>query len=259
MKFDETADAQQTARRGVLRPRDAADVAEILRTHAGAVEPLGGASKRSLGGPVEADVLDLAALSGILDYEPAELVLTARAATPVAAVEALLAEHGQRLAFEPPSFGAMLGVAASETLGGVLAANLSGSRRLTAGGARDHFLGFKAVTGDGLPFKGGGRVVKNVTGYDLPKLLAGSWGTLAVLTEVSLRVAPAAETESTLIVPLGSARADRVRTAVAMLTQAVSSYNEVSCAAFDPSRGVALRIEGFGSSVQARARGLLEL
>ncbi|HEX5418993.1 MAG TPA: FAD-binding protein [Gammaproteobacteria bacterium] len=237
-----------------VSPRDAADVAEILRSHPRAVEPLGGGSKRSLGGPVQADVLDLSALAGVLDYEPDELVLTACAATPLAAVDALLAEHGQRLAFEPPNFGPLLAVAAAQTLGGVLAANLSGSRRLTAGAARDHFLGFKAVTGDGLPFKGGGRVVKNVTGYDLPKLLAGSWGTLAVLTEVSLRVVPAAETETTLIVPAAS-----IEKAVAMSTAAVSSSYEVSAAAFDPVRGVALRIEGFEASVQARVRGLVDV
>src|SRR5690606_28026277 len=132
---------------GRFAPRDAADVAEILAGHAGAVEPLGAGSKRPIGAPIEADVLDLSALTGIIDYEPGELVLTAHAATPLADVQATLAAHGQRLAFEPPDFGPLLlemsgadARSGRQTLGGVLAANLAGSRRVTAGAARDHFL-----------------------------------------------------------------------------------------------------------------------
>lgn len=206
----------------VLRPRDAEDLGEILRGHPRAVEPLGRGSKRSVGPPVEADPLALTALAGIVAYEAAELVLTAGAATPLETVNAALEREGQRLGFEPADFGPLLGVEAGQTLGGVLTANLAGSRRLTAGGARDHFLGFQAVTGDGLRFKGGGRVVKNVTGYDLPKVLAGSWGTLAVLTEVTLRVVPRPETEVTLILP-----ADGPETAVGLLTAALSSPHDV--------------------------------
>ncbi len=238
----------------VLRPRDAEDLGEILRGHPRAVEPLGRGSKRSVGPPVEADPLALTALAGIVAYEAAELVLTAGAATPLETVNAALEREGQRLGFEPADFGPLLGVEAGQTLGGVLTANLAGSRRLTAGGARDHFLGFQAVTGDGLRFKGGGRVVKNVTGYDLPKVLAGSWGTLAVLTEVTLRVVPRPETEVTLILP-----ADGPETAVGLLTAALSSPHDVSAAAFDPARGAALRVEGFEVSVAARVAGLLEL
>ncbi|HEY8519110.1 MAG TPA: FAD-binding protein [Gammaproteobacteria bacterium] len=237
---------------GRIAPRDARDLAEALREHPGPLEPVGAGSKRSVGRPVAADVLDLGALSGVVDYAPEELVLTARAATPLAAVEELLASRGQRLAFEPPSHAALLGAPEGQTIGGVLAANLSGPRRPTAGAARDHFLGFAAVTARGEPFKAGGRVVKNVTGYDLPKLLAGSWGTLAVLTEVTVRVAPAPEVERTLLVP-----ARTPAEAVALSTAALSSPCEVSGAAFDPDRGLALRVEGFEPSVAARVERLL--
>jgi glycolate oxidase FAD binding subunit len=235
-----------------LRPRDAADVAEIIRTHPRALAPAGAGSKRAIGHPVDADYLDLSVLAGILEYEPAELVLCARAATPLVTIEAALSAHGQRLAFEPPDFGRLLGMSVSQTLGGVLAANLAGSRRVFAGAARDHFLGFDAVSGRGEVFKAGGKVVKNVTGYDLPKLLAGSWGTLAVLTDVTIRVAPAPEVERTLIVPTST-----VGQGVAILTAALGSPFEISGAAFDPQQGCLLRLEGFESSVAARSAGVL--
>jgi glycolate oxidase FAD binding subunit len=235
----------------VLRPRDAADVAEIVRAAAGALEPRGGGSKRNVGRIVDATVLELAALDAIVDYSPAELVLTARAATPLAAIDAALRAHGQRLAFEPPDFAVLLGSRTAPTLGGVLAANAAGSRRLHAGAARDHFLGFAAVDGRGAPFKAGGRVVKNVTGYDLPKVLAGSWGTLAVLTEVTVRVAPSPEIERTLAVRCS--RADR---ALEIMTAALSAPLEVSSAAYDPAQGCLLRLEGFAASVEARAAAL---
>lgn len=237
----------------VLNPRDAADVAEALIAHPRAVEVRGAGSKRELGHRVEADVLDLAALAGIVDYEPAELTLTARAATPLATIDAALAAHGQRLAFEPPDYGALLDASASATLGGVLAANVSGSRRVHAGAARDHFLGFHAVNGRGERYKAGGRVVKNVTGYDLPKLIAGSWGTLSVLTDVTVRVVPAPEAELTRVVECATAE-----TAVALMTRALGAPLDVSCAAFDPARGVLLRLEGFAASVEARAATLRE-
>src|SRR5262245_39160230 len=242
---------QGDAEKVVLRPRDAADVAAIVAGARRALEPVGGGSMRAIGRPVDADMLDLAALTGISVYEPAELVLTARAATPLAALEAELAAHGQRLAFEPPDLGALLGAQAAQTIGGVLAANLAGSRRVTAGAARDHFLGFNAVSGSGEAFKAGGKVVKNVTGYDLPKLLAGSWGTLAVLTDVTLRVMPAAELDRTLVVASPNPAAG-----VALLGAALGSPYEVSAAGFDPARGGMLRLEGFAASVAARTGAL---
>ena len=167
------------------------------------LEIVGHGSKRGIGRPLQAEhTLDLSALTGVTLYEPEELVLSAKAGTPLAEIEALLAEHSQKLAFEPMDYGPLLGGAAraSGTIGGVLAANLSGPRRIKAGAARDHILGINAVSGRGEAFKSGGRVVKNVTGYDLSKLMAGSWGTLAVVTDVTFKVLPAAETETTLAV-----------------------------------------------------------
>ena len=238
----------------LLAPRDAADVVEIVARHPRALEVAGGGSKRAIGRPVDGDLLDLRALSGIVSYEPAELVLTARAATPLAEISAALAAHDQRLAFEPPDLGRLLGAREMPTLGGVLAANLAGSRRVSAGAARDHFLGCIAVTGRGELIRAGGRVVKNVTGYDVPKILAGSWGTLAVLTEVTVRVAPAPEAERTLVI------ASRTPSeAVGVLTAALGSPHDVSAAAFDPQRGALLRLEGFVASVEARAVALRDL
>lgn len=242
--------ASESAR---LTPRDAADVAAIVAGAAGALEIVGSGSKRSIGKALAADVLDLHALDGIVAYEPAELVLSARAATPLSAIERVLAQNAQRLAFEPPDFGALLGASAAQTIGGVLAANLAGSRRVTAGAARDHFLGFQAVSGSGELFKAGGKVVKNVTGYDLPKLLAGSWGTLAVLTEVTMRVAPAPELDRTLVVAAGS-----TGECLALLGAALRSAHDVSAAGVDPARGALLRLEGFAASVEARSRALCD-
>jgi glycolate oxidase FAD binding subunit len=236
-----------------IAPGDAAELAEAVRTHT-RLEPVGGGSKRAIGRTIDAILLDLAAFNGILEYEPNELVLTARAATPLATIEHALAANGQRLAFEPPDYGPLLGIERAQTLGGVLAANQAGSRRIAAGAARDHFLGFAAVNGRGEHFKAGSKVVKNVTGYDLPKLLAGSWGTLAVLTEVTIRVAPMPEIERTLVI-----RADTPERALEILTQALGSSYEVSSAAYDPRRGTSLRIEGFSASVDARVAALLAL
>ena len=248
-----------------IRPASTADLAEVLRRDSRPLAVRGSGSKHAIGRPVEAEALDLSALDGVVDYRPAELVLTARAGTRLAAIQALLAAHGQRLAFEPPDLGLLLSAGGSAkkynnpmtgtekgTIGGVLAANLSGSRRVTAGAARDHFLGVTAVNGRGDVFRAGGKVVKNVTGYDLPKLLAGSWGTLAVMSEVTLKVMPAAETERTLILPDRDPAA-----AVATLTTALGSAHEVSSAGFDPWRGSFLRLEGLGLSVAARAEALL--
>ncbi len=236
----------------MLTPRDELDLAEILTGRGGPFEPVGGASKRSIGRVQQAELLDLSLLRGILAYEPRELTLTARAGTPLTEIERVLQAEGQCLAFEPPNPSSAAGASAA-TLGGVLATNSSGSRRVTSGAARDHFLGFRAVSGRGERFRGGGRVVKNVTGYDLPKLLAGSWGTLAVLTEVTVRVHPLPEVERTLIVPCAPAAA------IGELGRALSSPWSISGAAFLPREGIALRLEGFAESVAARAAALLEL
>ncbi|HLB06235.1 MAG TPA: FAD-binding protein, partial [Alphaproteobacteria bacterium] len=229
-------------------------------------------SKRGLGRPPAADcVLDLSRLCGVVDYQPAELVLKARPATPLAEIETLTGGFHQRLAFEPPDYGPLYGGPPGQgTLGGALACNLSGPRRISAFAARDHFLGMRAVSGRGEAFKAGGSVVKNVTGYDLCKLLAGSYGTLAVLTEITVRVSPSAEkTRTVLIFGLDAARA------VEALTAALASPFEVSGAAYLPAslaRGsavdyvgaagaavAALRLEGIAPSVLARTDALAEL
>jgi glycolate oxidase FAD binding subunit len=228
-----------------LRPGNEAELVELLRLPGPAFELIAGGTKRGVGKPVEAAILDLSALNGIVDYQPGELVLTVRPATALAQIEALLATQRQRLGFEPPA-------TRDQTLGGVLMANSSGSRRVTAGSARDHFIGLRAVNGRGEAFVGGGRVVKNVTGFDLPKALAGSWGTLAVLTEITVRLVPAAEFERTLLFSAASAAA-----AVTLCSQALGSMFEVSSAAFVPGRGVALRLEGLATSVESRVGGLL--
>ncbi|HUK03367.1 MAG TPA: FAD-binding protein [Steroidobacteraceae bacterium] len=238
----------------ILQPRDEADVADIIAARREPLEIVGAGSKRAIGRAGSADVLDLTALHGIVDYEPGELVLTARAATKMTVVAQALADRGQRLAFEPPDFAQLLGTSAVPTLGGVIAANISGSRRLTAGAARDHFLGCRAVSGEGERFRAGGRVVKNVTGYDLPKLLAGSWGTLAVLTEITMRVHPAAECERTLILPARNPRDISV-----IFRRALGSDCDVSGAASIDGRDAALRLEGVAPSVRAREADLLTL
>jgi len=236
-----------------LVPRDAADVAAILAEAQRPLEPVGGRTKRQIGKPVDGELLDLGALTGIVTYEPEELVLTARAATPLAMIESALEAHAQRLAFEPPSFAHLLKAEDGQTIGGVLAANLAGSRRVTAGAARDHFLGFHAVSGRGEQFKAGGKVVKNVTGYDLPKLLAGSWGTLAVMTEVTIRVAPAPELDRTLVVAPKS-----IGECLALLRAALGSAHDVSAVGVDPAQGALIRLEGFAESVDARTRALCD-
>jgi glycolate oxidase FAD binding subunit len=233
------------------------------------LEVVGRGSKRALGRPVQAaHALDLSRLDGITLYEPEELVLSARAGTPLAAIEAELEERRQMLAFEPPDLGPLLGGAAGAgSIGGVLACNLAGPRRIKAGAARDHFLGVAAVSGRGELFKSGGRVVKNVTGYDLCKLIAGSYGTLAAMTEVTVKVLPRPEkTYTVLLLGLDDAAASQA------MTRALGSPHEVSGAAHLPAAQAgkstvsyvagaggavtALRLEGPGPSVEYRCAAL---
>jgi glycolate oxidase FAD binding subunit len=165
------------------------------------VEVLGAGTKRAVGRLVNSGLsITTASLGGVTLYEPTELVMGARAGTPLATIEERLADKGQMLAFEPIDLGPVLGSpAGSGTIGGVFATNLSGSRRVMAGGARDHLLGIEAITGAGQSFRGGGRVMKNVTGYDLCRAVCGSWGTLAVMTGVTFKVLPRPERTGTLI------------------------------------------------------------
>jgi glycolate oxidase FAD binding subunit len=253
-----------------LRPRDAKDVEAAVQSalvEGKTIEIVGHGSKRAIGRPAQTDLtLDLSALSGITLYEPEELVLSAKAGTPLAEIEALLGAKGQQLAFEPMNCAAIFaGVAGRGTIGGALATNVSGPRRIKAGAARDHFLGVCAVSGRGETFKSGGRVVKNVTGYDLCKLMAGSWGTLAAMTEVTIKVLPRPETEQTLLI-----RGLQPAQAIAAMTAAMGSSCDVSGAAHLPAEiavrvtageiaggaVTALRLEGFSPSVAERMRML---
>ena len=225
------------------------------------VEIVAGGSKRAVGRPMQtAHALDLSRLSGIRDYAPSELVLTAGAATPLAEIDRALTAAGQMLAFEPPDWRGLLGDDGEPTLGGVLACNLSGPRRIKAGAARDHFLGFRAVSGRGEVFKAGGKVVKNVTGYDLCKLMTGSYGTLAALEEVTVKVLPRPETAETLLFA-GIEPAPAVR----LMGAALGSPHEISGAAYLPpgtaeldAGRIALRIEGPAPSVAARRDSLIQ-
>jgi glycolate dehydrogenase FAD-binding subunit len=243
--------------------RDA--VAEALAAEE-ALEVIAGGSKRGLGRPLQLPrTLDLTRLSGIRDYAPSELVLTAGAGTPLAEIEAALAKARQMLAFEPPDWRALLGCEGEPTIGGALACNLSGPRRIKAGAARDHFLGFRGVSGRGEVFKAGGKVVKNVTGYDLCKLMAGSYGTLTALEKVTIKVLPQPETDCTVL--LSGLKPEE---AVRRLSRALASPHEVSGAAYLPvpaaaafsslsriSGVVALRLEGPGPSVTFRREAVL--
>jgi len=256
-----------------VKPRDAAEVEQAINEAiAGGktLEIVGHGSKRVIGRAAQWDMtLDLSGLSGVTLYEPAELVLSAKVGTPLSEIETLLAGSGQRLAFEPMDYGPLLGRAdGGATIGGVLSSNLSGPRRIKAGAARDHFLGVTAVSGRGETFKSGGRVVKNVTGYDLCKLLAGSWGTLAAMTDVTVKTLPRAETERTMLVlGLDEAPAGKLMTAV------MGSFADASAAAHMPPTLVkriaaiaaadgsvtAFRIEGVPPSVAHRAALLEDL
>jgi glycolate oxidase FAD binding subunit len=187
-----------------LRPIDEREFARVLaEAHATKtpLEVMGAGSKQAIGRPMQtAASVSSRAMRGITLYEPTEMVMAARTGTPLSQVETALAERGQMLAFEPVDYGPMLGgEAVQASIGGVFAANVSGARRVAIGAARDHLLGVRGVNGRGEIFKAGGRVMKNVTGYDLCRGLAGSWGTLAVLSEVTFKVLPAPEDTATLI------------------------------------------------------------
>ena len=186
-----------------LKIRDANDVEHAVRAAIASEQPLeiiGHGSKRLIGQPMATNaLLDLSALNAVVAYEPNELIITVQAGAPLADVLSLIDSKNQQFAFEPINTSALLGTPDIGTIGGMIGAGLAGPRRIRAGGARDHLLGAHAVSGFGDSFKAGGKVVKNVTGYDLCKLLAGSWGTLAVMTEVTLKVMPRPESERTLV------------------------------------------------------------
>ena len=256
-----------------LKVRDAKDVEQVVRAAIASEQPLeiiGHGTRRQIGQPMATNaVLDISALNAVTSYEPNELIITVQAGAPLADVQSLIDSKNQQFAFEPADTSALLGVSGSGTIGGMIGAGLAGPRRIKAGGVRDHLLGAHAVSGFGDSFKTGGRVVKNVTGYDLCKLLTGSWGTLAVMTEVTLKVMPRPESERTLML----SRLDDL-TANRAMTTALGSPFDVSGAAHLPNSAfrstggtlaglgpegrsiTLLRLEGIAASVADRANSL---
>jgi glycolate dehydrogenase FAD-binding subunit len=228
-----------------LKVRDARDVGQAVRAAIASDQPLeiiGHGSKRLIGQPMATNaVLDLSALNAVTAYEPNELIVTVQAGAPLADVQSLIDSKNQQFAFEPVNTAALLGTPQIGTVGGMIGAGLAGPRRIKAGGVRDHLLGAQAVSGFGDSFKTGGKVVKNVTGYDLCKLLAGSWGTLAVMTEVTLKVMPRPESERTLVLRgLDAIAANRAMTA------ALGSPFDVSGAAHVPNSAFPFEGSGLG-------------
>jgi glycolate oxidase FAD binding subunit len=229
-----------------MRPGSEAELAELVRV-ANAPFVLRGGGTRGIGAAGLGEVLETGGLSGIMLYEPGALTLVVQAGTPLRDVEAALAVEGQRLPFEPPDLRALLGRTGESTIGGVVAANASGPRRVQAGACRDSMIGLRFVDGTGTVIRNGGRVMKNVTGYDLVKLMAGSHGTLGVITEVAFKLLPAPEVAGTLCVEVdGDARA------VEAMAAALGSPFDVTGAAFWPGRRVFVRVEGFETSVRYR-------
>ncbi|MGJ4930638.1 FAD-binding protein [Bradyrhizobium sp. HKCCYLS2038] len=233
-----------------LKVRNAGDVEEVVRSAIASEQPLdiiGHGSKRRIGQLTATNaVLDLSALNAVVSYEPNELIVTAQAGAPLGDLLSLIDSKSQQFAFEPLDTGPLLGTSGRGTVGGMIAAGLAGPRRIRAGGVRDHLLGAHAVSGFGESFKTGGKVVKNVTGYDLCKLLAGSWGTLAVMTEATLKVMPRPEAERTLVLRgLDDIRANRAMTA------ALGSPFDVSGAAHLPASSLRPEVDGLGSPREA--------
>ncbi|WP_425044952.1 FAD-binding protein [Primorskyibacter sp. S87] len=234
-----------------MKPETEADLAEIVKGLDGPIRVSGGGTRGISG---DHPVLDTTGMTGITLYEPGALTMVAQAGTSVAEIEAALTDQNQRLAFEPMDHRGLLATDGDPTIGGVFAGNISGPRRIQAGAARDFLLGVRFVNGLGVAIKNGGRVMKNVTGYDLVKLMAGSWGTLGVLSEVSFKVLPRAEMEAT--VNIGDLD---LKAAVSVMSAALGSPYDVTGAAYDPdSRTAQIRVEGFADSVRYRAGRLID-
>ncbi|WP_380054427.1 FAD-binding protein [Falsihalocynthiibacter sp. SS001] len=236
----------------VLLPTSEAEISEILTNAKVPLRVIGGGTRPV--GQVEADTaLSTSALTGVTLYDPGALTLVAKSGTPLAEIERVVAAENQRLAFEPMDHRGLLGTLGTPTIGGVVAANISGPRRVQVGACRDHLLGARFIDGQGNIIKNGGRVMKNVTGYDLVKLMAGSHGTLGVLSEVSLKVLP--QVEAVAIVMINGLTNEQ---AIAAMSRAMGSPYEVSGAAhlpdgLDGHAVTMLRIEGFEGSVAYRA------
>ena len=240
-----------------MTPKTEEELAQMITGANGPLRIKGGGTRPI--GHCDGDELSTSAMSGISLYEPGALTIVAGAGTPISEVEKVLKAENQRLAFEPMDHRPLLGTKGEPTLGGMAAANVSGPRRISVGACRDFMLGVRFVDGQGNIIKNGGRVMKNVTGYDLVKLMTGSYGTLGVLTEVSLKVLPNVET-------IGTIRLHGLsdRQAVQALSSALGSPFEATAAAHFPKGPsgdpvTMLRIEGFEASVKYRADKLQDL
>lgn len=249
------AEKEQAA---VLTPETEIELAEMLSAASAPLRVQGGGT-RPIGRPVVGEVLSMADMRGIELYEPGALTIVVKAGTPLADVEAALAAENQRLPFEPMDHRSLMGTEGVPTIGGVVAANVSGPRRIQAGACRDSLIGVRFVDGRGRIMKNGGRVMKNVTGYDLVKLMAGSYGTLGVLSELSFKVLPGVAATACLRL-----RGLDDETAVAAMAAALGSPFEVSGAAHTPNGPggdpvTMLRVEGFEASVAYRAGRLQAL
>jgi glycolate oxidase FAD binding subunit len=248
----------------VQRPTSEETLAALVREAFAAKRPIriaGGSTRSGFGRPVQAGVtITLDRLTGITLHEPAEMIIAAKAGTPLAEIEAALDAKGQMLAFEPADFRSLYGSTGAPTIGAIAAGNISGPRRIWAGACRDSLIGVRFVNGAGEIIKSGGRVMKNVTGLDLVKLQSGAWGTLGILTEVTFKVVPKPETLATLVL-------DGLddQNAITAMNAALASPFEITGAAHLPA-GIAgksartlLRIEGFGFSVDYREKALAGL
>lgn len=238
-----------------LAPATEDELGGIVAEHFASGQSLriAGGGTRVQTGHVAGELLTTRAISGVVTYEPGEMTLIARAGTPLQEIEAMLASEGQALAFEPPDLRRVLGGDGLPTIGGMVAANASGPRRVMAGACRDHLLGVRFVDGQGRILKNGGRVMKNVTGLDLSKLLCGSFGTLGVLTEVAMKTLPHAQARATLAFP----GVDEVA-ALRIFASALATPFEISGAAFHD--GIAwLRMEGLPPQLAYRQKRLQDL
>lgn len=242
----------------MIKPQSEAELAAVVAEASGPLRIIGGRT-RPIGHEIVGQDLSVAGITGIELYEPGSLTIVARAGTPLSEIEEALSEHGQRLAFEPMDHRGLLGTKGVPTIGGVVAANVSGPRRVQVGACRDYLLGVRFVDGHGKIIKNGGRVMKNVTGYDLTKLMAGSYGTLGVLSEVAFKVLPTPEAIATLKIT-GLSDADGQRA----MSLAIGSPFEITGAAHlaerkgEPAKTM-IRIEGFETSVSYRAKELVGL
>ncbi|MGB7242582.1 MAG: FAD-binding protein [Sulfitobacter sp.] len=239
-----------------MTPKTEAELAQIIAASDG---PLSVQAGKTRGLQPAGDPLDITGLNGVTLYEPGALTIVVEAGTKISDIDATLAREHQRLAFEPMDYRGLLATKGEPTIGGVIASNNSGPRRIQAGAARDFTLGVRFVDGAGNIIKNGGRVMKNVTGYDLVKLMCGSYGTLGVLTEVALKVLPIPETTGVVLI-----NGLTINQAVSAMSGAMASPFEVSGAAHAP-RGVdghpitMLRVEGFEASVAYRCKSLQQL